>query len=104
MASFGEMGIDFEEKEFYDILLSLAHEYDFTYPENKLIERSREVEKLIYEKAKYTDLNKRDDIRAELQFDLMVLFDEQGYPPVDSEEVYKEVFEQAENFKKIRVV
>ena len=76
MASFGEMGIDFEEKEFYDILLSLAHEYDFTYPENKLIERSREVEKLIYEKAKYTDLNKRDDIRAELQFDLMVLFDE----------------------------
>lgn len=25
MASFGEMGIDFEEKAFYDILLSLAH-------------------------------------------------------------------------------
>jgi type I restriction enzyme, R subunit len=23
-----------------------------------------------------------------------------GYPPVDSDEVYKEIFEQAENFKK----
>lgn len=104
MASFGEMGIDFEEKAFYDILLSLAHKYDFTYPEDKLIELSKEVKKLIDEKAKYTDWNKRDDIKAELQFDLMVLLDEWGYPPVDSKEVYKEIFEQAENFKKHRVV
>lgn len=104
MASFGEMGIDFEEKAFYDILLSLAHKYDFTYPEDKLIELSKEVKQLIDEKAKYTDWNKRDDIRAELQFDLMVLLDEWGYPPVDSKEVYKEIFEQAENFKRHRVV
>ena len=104
MASFGEMGIDFEEKAFYDILLSLAHKYDFTYPEDKLIELSKEVKKLIDEKAKYTDWNKRDDIKAELQFDLMILLDKWGYPPVDSKEVYKEIFEQAENFKKHRVV
>lgn len=104
VASFGEMGIDFEEKAFYDILLSLAHKYDFTYPEDKLIELSKEVKKLIDDKARYTDWNKRDDIKAELQFDLMILLDEWGYPPVDSKEVYKEIFEQAENFKKHRVV
>ena len=103
MASFGEMGIDFEEKAFYDILLSLAHKYDFTYPEDKLLELSKEVKKLIDEKSKYTDWNKKEDIRAELQFDLMVLLDEWGYPPVDSKEVYKEIFEQAENFKKHKV-
>ena len=104
MASFGEMGIDFEEKAFYDILLSLAHKYDFTYSEDKLLELSKEVKKLIDDKARYTDWNKRDDIKAELQFDLMILLDEWGYPPVDSKEVYKEIFEQAENFKKHRVV
>ena len=104
MASFGEMGIDFEEKAFYDILLSLAHKYDFTYPEDKLLELSKEVKKLIDDKARYTDWNKRDDIKAELQFDLMILLDAWGYPPVDSKEVYKEIFEQAENFKKNRVV
>ena len=104
MASFGEMGIDFEEKAFYDILLSLAHKYDFTYPVDKLLELSKEVKKLIDDKARYTDWNKRDDIKAELQFDLMILLDEWGYPPVDSKEVYKEIFEQAENFKKNRVV
>lgn len=62
-----EMGIDFEEKAFYDILLS--HKYGFTYPKTKLIELSREVKKLIDERAKFTDWNKRDDIRAKLSRD-----------------------------------
>src|SRR5690606_36610355 len=100
MASFGKMGIDFEEKAFYDILISLAHKYDFTYPEDKLLELSKGVKEIIDDKAKYTDWNKREDIKAELQFDLMVLLDEWGYPPIDRREVYKEIFEQAENFKR----
>ncbi|MCU8565575.1 type I restriction endonuclease subunit R [Vibrio vulnificus] len=100
MASFGEMGINFEEKAFYDILISLAHKYDFTYPEDKLLELSKEVKKVIDDKAKYTDWNKRDDIKAELHFDLIILLDEWGYPPIDRDEVYKEIFEQAENFKR----
>ena len=40
------------------------------------------------------------DIKAELHFDLILLLDEWGYPPIDRDEVYKEIFEQAENFKK----
>ncbi|MGO1490566.1 MAG: type I restriction endonuclease subunit R [Psychrobacter sp.] len=104
MASFGEKGINFEEKAFYDILIMLAHKYDFTYPEDKLVKLSKEVKKLIDDKAKYTDWNKRDDIKAELQFDLMILLDAWGYPPVDPKEVYTEIFEQAENFKRNRVV
>ncbi|MGO2230528.1 type I restriction endonuclease subunit R [Psychrobacter sp.] len=104
VASFGEKGINFEEKAFYDILIMLAHKYDFTYPEDKLVKLSKEVKKLIDDKAKYTDWNKRDDIKAELQFDLMILLDAWGYPPVDPKEVYTEIFEQAENFKRNRVV
>ncbi len=52
-------------------------------------------------KAKYTDWNQRDDIKAELQVDLIILLAEYGYPPVDRDKVYKEIFEQAENFKNI---
>jgi type I restriction enzyme R subunit len=100
MASFSEMGIDFEEKAFYDILISLANKYDFTYPEDKLLDLAKEVKKTIDDKAKYTDWNKRDDIKAELHFDLIILLDEWGYPPIDRDEIYKEIFEQAENFKK----
>ena len=100
MASFGEMGIDFEEKAFYDILVSLANKYDFTYPEDKLLGLAKEVKKVVDDKAKYTDWNKRDDIKGELHFALIILLDEWGYPPIDRDEVYKEIFEQAENFKK----
>ena len=34
-------------------------------------------------------------IKAELKVDLIILLAENGYPPVDRDEVYKEIFEQA---------
>jgi len=98
--SFGAMGIDMEEKSFYDILKALAHKYDFDYPEDKLIKLAKEVKTVVDDKAKYTDWSQRADIKAELKVDLIILLAENGYPPVDRDEVYKEIFEQAENFKK----
>lgn len=100
--SFAGMGIDFEEKAFYDILKALAHKYDFEYPEDKLISLAQLVKEVVDDKAKYTDWSKRDDIKAELKVDLIILLAENDYPPVDRDEVYKEIFEQAENFKKYR--
>ncbi len=38
--------------------------------------------------------------KANLQVDLIILLDKYGYPPVTIDDVYKEVLEQAENFKK----
>jgi len=98
--SFTELGIDFEEKAFYDILKELAIRYDFVYPEDKLIHLAQLVKNVVDDKAKYTDWSKRDDIKAELKVDLIILLAENDYPPVDRDEVYKEIFEQAENFKK----
>lgn len=100
--SFGEMGIDLEEKSFYDILKTLAHKYDFEYPEDKLIKLAKEVKTVVDDKARYTDWSQRDDIKAELKVDLIILLAKNGYPPVDRDEVYKEIFEQAENFKKYK--
>ena len=98
--SFGDLGIDLEEKAFYDILKALTVKYDFTYPEDKLLHLAKEVKVVVDDKAKYTDWSQRDDIKAELKADLIILLAENGYPPVDRDEVYKEIFEQAENFKK----
>lgn len=98
--SFQDMGIDFEEKAFYDILKAIAHKYDFDYPEDKLIHLAKEVKKVVDDKAKYTDWNQRDDIKAELKVDLIILLAENDYPPITKDEVFKEIFEQAENFKK----
>lgn len=98
--SFKRMGIDYEEKAFYDILKAVAKKYEFEYPEDKMIELSKEIKKIIDDKSKYTDYLVREDIKANLQFDLAVILDEYGYPPVTIDDVYKEVLEQAENFKK----
>lgn len=98
--SFADLGIDFEEKAFYDILKSIAIKYDFEYPEDKLLMLAREVKKVVDDKAKYTDWNQRVDIKAELKVDLIMLLAKHGYPPITHDEVYKEIFEQAENFKK----
>jgi len=94
------LGIDFEEKAFYDILKELCVKYDFKYPEDKLIELAKAVKDLVEGQAKYPDWNKRDDIKSALKVGLILLLDEFGYPPVERDEVYVEIFEQAENFKK----
>lgn len=100
--SFVDLGIDFEEKAFYDILKTIAIKYDFSYPEDKLIALSKEVKIVVDDKSKYTDWNIREDIKAELKVDLIMLLAKHGYPPITKDEVFKEIFEQAENFKKFR--
>jgi type I restriction enzyme R subunit len=97
-----ELGIDFEEKAFYDILKELCKKYDFTYPDDKLIELSKAVKVIVDNQAKFPDWNKRDDIKSALKVELILILDEFGYPPVERDEVYVEIFEQAENFKKNR--
>ncbi len=94
------LGISFEEKAFYDILKELCQKYDFTYPEDKLIALSKEVKIIVDNQATFPDWNKRDDIKSTLKVELILVLDKFGYPPVERDEVYVEIFEQAENFKK----
>ena len=97
-----ELGIDFEEKAFYDILKELCIKYDFTYPNDKMILLAKKVKELVDSQARYPDWNKREDIKASLKAELILLLDEYNYPPVERDEVYLEIFEQAESFKKNR--
>ena len=100
--SFEEMGIDFEEKAFYNILVACAKKFEFEdqYPEEKMIDLAKKIKLLVAKNVKYTDWNQRIDVKAEMKADLRILLDDNGYPPVPRDEVFKEVFEQAENFKK----
>lgn len=98
--SFESMGIDFEEKAFYDILKMTAEKFEFEYPHEKLIILSKKIKNIVADKTKYTDWSKREDIKAALKVDLIIVLDENKYPPVIKDEVFQQVFEQAENFKK----
>ena len=65
-----------------------------------MIALAKAVKEVVDDKTKYTDWSQREDIKAELKVDLIRLLGKHGYPPVDRDEIYKEIFEQAENFKK----
>jgi type I restriction enzyme, R subunit len=97
--SFSKLGIDFEEKAFYDVLKIVSEKHGFSYPEEKLISLAIEVKKIVANKSVYTDWANKADIRAELKVDLMLILDKFDYPPIPSDEIFREVFEQAENFK-----
>jgi len=94
-----ELGIDIEEKGFYDALKMLAIKYDFDYPEDKLIELAQAVKVIVDDKVKFVDWNHRDDIKSALKVELILILAKFKYPPISRDEVYKEIFEQAQSFK-----
>ena len=94
-----ELGIDIEEKGFYDALKALAVKYDFDYPEDKLIELAQAVKVIVDDKVKFVDWNHRDDIKSSLKVELILILAKFKYPPISRDEVYKEIFEQAQSFK-----
>lgn len=104
--SFKDLGIDFEEKAFYDILVEIAKQHNFydeyikKQGEKRLIDLSKEMKKIVDDKSRYTDWSKKEDIKADLKVSIILTMAEFGYPPVVQDEVFKEIFSQAENFKK----
>ena len=98
--SFEKMGISFEEKAFYDILVKVRDDHGFPYEEEKCLALAKEIKVLVDDKAKFVDWKTRDDIKSQLMMDLTALLYRNGYPPEWDEEVFEKVMEQAENFKK----
>lgn len=97
--SFEKMGISYEEKAFYDILVKVRDEHDFPYADEKCVVLAKKIKELVDDKAQFADWSTRDDIKNSLNMELTVLLYQNGYPPEWDEEVFEKVMEQAENFK-----
>lgn len=98
--SFEELGITYEEKAFYDILVKVRDDHKFKYEDEKCLHLAKKIKELVDDKSQFVDWAKRDDIKNELNMQLTVLLYKNGYPPEWDEEVFEQVMEQAENFKK----
>ncbi len=107
--SFRKIGLTFEEKAFYDILMALRDQYNFEYGEDKLSggisvnEKCRSLAKKIKEiidtKSSFADWLNNQIVRDQLKFDIKVCLVKNGYPPQYSPEVFRKVMEQVENFE-----
>ena len=99
-SSFQKMGISFEEKAFYDILVKVRDDHGFPYADEKCVVLAKKIKELVDDKAQFADWSTSDDIKNQLNMELTVLLYQNGYPPEWDEEVFEKVMEQAENFKK----
>ena len=75
------MGITYEEKAFYDILVKVRDEHGFLFADDKCISLAKEIKNLVDDKVQYADFFNRDDITNQLNMDLPALIYKHGYPP-----------------------
>ncbi len=97
---FKELGITFEEKAFFDILVAVRDEHKFEYSDEKCVALSKEIKKLIDNTAIYADWNNNNNLKAELADNMIDLLYDNGYPPAWNDDVYDRVMDQVNNFKK----
>lgn len=107
--SFRKVGLTFEEKAFYDILMALRDQYNFEYGEDKAVDGvlvndkckalAKKIKEIIDTKSSFADWLNNQIVRDQLKFDIKVCLIKNGYPPQYSPEVFRKVMEQVENFE-----
>ncbi len=108
--SFRKVGLTFEEKAFYDILVALRDQYNFEYGVDKNIGGiiindkckllAKKVKEIIDTKSSFADWLNNRNVREQLKLEIKICLVKNGYPPQYSPEVFTKVMEQAENFNK----
>ena len=108
--SFRKVGLTFEEKAFYDILMALRDQYNFEYGTDKKINGAiinekckslaKKVKEIIDIKSSFAGWLNNQNIRNQLKLDIKICLVKNGYPPQYSPEVFNKVMKQVKNFKK----
>lgn len=111
--SFRKMGLTFEEKAFYDILIALRDQYNFEYGTDKEVDGvlindkcqvlAKKIKEIIDEKSTFADWLNNQNVRNQLKLDIKICLIKNGYPPQYSPEVFSKVMEQVENFEENNV-
>lgn len=107
--SFRKLGLTFEEKAFYDILMHMRDAHNFEYGTDRQVDSliindkckvlAQKVKELIDTKSCFADWLSNTNVRAALNQELWFLLDENGYPPEWSEDVFDQIRDQVENYK-----
>ena len=107
--SFRKIGLTFEEKAFYDILIALRDQYNFEYGTDKEVDGvvindkckalAKKVKEIIDTKSSFADWLNNQNVRNQLKLDIKICLVKNGYPPQYSPEVFNKVMEQVENFE-----
>src|SRR5699024_1859894 len=87
--SFRKVGLTFEEKAFYDILMTLRDEYNFEYGTDRVVDGvsvndkckalAKKIKDIIDVKSSFADWLNNQIVRDQLKFDIKVCLIKNGY-------------------------
>lgn len=107
--SFRKIGLTFEEKAFYDILIALRDQYKFEYGIDKEVNGvvvndkckalAKKVKEIIDTESSFVDWLNNQNVRDQLKLKIKICLVKNDYPPQYSPEVFTKVMEQVENFE-----
>ena len=107
--SFRKLGLTFEEKAFYDILIHLRDKNNFVFGEDKNVDGivvnekckslACKIREIIDAKSSFADWLNNTNVRDQLKQDIKICLVKNGYPPQYTPDVFREVMEQVENYK-----
>lgn len=97
--SFEKLGISFEEKAFYDILVKMRDEKGFEYSDDRCKELAKKIKELVDGSTVYADFVNNGNLQNQLNFDLKILLRKNGYPPKWNNETVDGVMAQVVNYK-----
>lgn len=95
-----DLGMSVAEKAFYDILDNIVTTYDFEFDKEIMKEMAKRMKEATDKACSVLDWINRADIKAQLQYDIVSIMYEFGFPPEYHDGVYEKVFEQMERYKK----
>lgn len=98
-AKFKDLGITFEEKAFYDILVELRNKHEFEYADEKCLNLAKQIKALIDGTAVHADWLNNNNLKKVLARELTMLLYRNGYPPQWNKEIFDKVLDQVENFR-----
>lgn len=96
---FEELGISYEEKAFYDVLVDVRDTHGFEYADERCIELAKKIELLVDDVAVYANFINNNNLKSKLATQLTYLIYKEGYPPQWDHEVFQKVLEQVTNYK-----
>lgn len=97
--SFEKLGISFEEKAFYDVLVKMRDEKGFIYTDERCKELAKKIKTLVDGSTVYADFLNNTNLKSKLDNDLKILLFKNGYPPQWNNETVEGVMAQVVNYK-----
>ena len=93
--SHSSLGISIEEKTFFDILVQVRNDHNFSYSDEQCLNLAKSIKSLVDSYSKYDAWTTRNEIITNFNMELSILLYKNHYPPEWKDEVFDKLLAQS---------